>query len=149
MEFANGNLEPEALKKRASALLSSRDLPRNLLGLTLRDQVAFLEKVDQVCRNDFFFAFETFYMLFSKAYSTIDSKNASYITALGNLCSATVRLPASAILSEGLERRGIIAVASEGFTDMWSGDLGHARVVIKSFRTYSTLDLKEAKEVSI
>ena len=69
--------------------------------------------------------------------------------ALGNLCSAIQRLPTSAVLSTGLEKRGNIAVASGGFTDIWRGDLGDLRVGIKAFRIYPAQNLKEAKEVSI
>lgn len=71
------------------------------------------------------------------------------VTALGSLCSATQQLPTSAVLSTGLEKRGNIAVASGGFTDIWRGDLGNLRVAIKAFRIYPAQNLKEAKEVSI
>lgn len=86
---------------------------------------------------------------FSKAYPTLDSQNAKFITALGNLCSATLQLTASAILSEGLEKRGNIAVASGGLTDIWKGGLGRTQVAIKAFRIYPAQNLKEAKEVRI
>lgn len=59
-----------------------------------------------------------------------------------------MQLPASAILSEGLEKRGNIAVASGGLTDIWKGDLDKTRVAIKAFRRYrDSQDLREAKKV--
>lgn len=66
---------------------------------------------------------------------------------LGNMCSAIQRLPTSALLSTGLEKRGNIAVASGGFTDVWRGDLGELRVAIKVFRIYPAQNLRDAKEV--
>ena len=84
-----------------------------------------------------------------KAYPTLDSQNAKILSTLGNLCSATVLLPISAVLSTGLEKRGNIAVASGGLTDIWKGVLGDSRVAIKAFRIYPAQNLKEAKEVSI
>ena len=69
--------------------------------------------------------------------------------ALGNLCSAIRQLPTSAVLSTGLEKRGNIAVASGGFTDIWRGNLGDLRVAIKAFQIYPAQNLKEAKEVSM
>ena len=69
--------------------------------------------------------------------------------ALGDVCSAIQRLPTSAVLSTGLQKRDKIAVASGGFTDIWRGDLGDIRVAIKAFRIYPAQNLKEAKEVSL
>ena len=70
------------------------------------------------------------------------------MTALGNVCSTIERLPASAVLSTGLEKRGSVAVASGGFTDIWRGEYRGAQVAIKAFRIYPAQNLKEAKEVS-
>ena len=47
----------------------------------------------------------------------------------------------------GLEKRGTMAVASGGLTDIWRGQLNDARVAIKAFRIYPAQNLKEAKEV--
>ena len=71
------------------------------------------------------------------------------MTALGNLCSAIERLPTSAVLKAGLEKRDTIAVASGGFTDIWRGEHGGAQVAIKAFRIYPVQNLKETKEVTI
>jgi len=84
-----------------------------------------------------------------KAYPTIDSHNTKFITALGKLCGASGLLPTSAVLSAGLEKRGTIAVASGGFTDIWRGEYNGAQVAIKALHIYPALNLKEAKEVSI
>jgi hypothetical protein len=89
-----------------------------------------------------------FSFTFAKAYPTYDLQNAKYIIGLGNACSAALRLPSSAVLSTGLEKRGTMAVASGGFTDVWRGGLGDLRVAIKAFRIYPAQNLKEAKEVS-
>ena len=71
------------------------------------------------------------------------------MTVLGNVCSTVGRLPTSAVLSAGLERRGTIAAASGGFTDVWRGEFYSAQVAFKAFRPYPTQNLEEAKEVSI
>ena len=65
------------------------------------------------------------------------------------MCGTIERLPASAVLSAGLEKRGNIVVASGGFTDIWRGEYHGAQVAIKAFRIYPAQSLKEAKEVSI
>jgi len=85
----------------------------------------------------------------AKAYPTIHSSDAKSVIALGEICSATERLPTSALLSTGLEKRGNIAVASGGFTDIWRGEYYAMQVAIKAFRIYPAQNLKEAKEVSI
>lgn len=64
------------------------------------------------------------------------------------MASTTERLPASIVLSAGLEKRGEIAVATGGFTDIWRGEYRGKQVSIKALRIYSPLDLKEAKDVS-
>ena len=84
----------------------------------------------------------------TKAFPAFDLENAKHITALGNLCSATQQLPTSAVLTERLEKRGTMVAASGGLMDTWLGDLGDARVVIKTPRIYSVQGLTEAKEVS-
>ncbi|KAF9789416.1 kinase-like domain-containing protein [Thelephora terrestris] len=128
LELANGDLSPEALTQKAVILLTTKDLPQSILGLTPDDQEKFVDKVDQ-------------------AFRPLDLNNLKYVDALGNVCSAIQRLPTSAVLSKGLEKRGNIAVASGGFTDIWRGDLGGDRVAIKAFRIYPAQNLKEAKDV--
>ena len=71
------------------------------------------------------------------------------VTALGNVCSAIERLPTSAVLSDGLNRQGDIAVASGGSTDIWQGDHRGEQVAIKAFRIHPAQKLREAKEVRI
>ena len=53
------------------------------------------------------------------------------------------------MLSTGLEKRGEIAVASGGFTDIWRGKYRAKQVAIKAFRIYPAQNLKGAKEASI
>lgn len=88
------------------------------------------------------------FIISSKAYPTLDLQNVKHIIALGKVCSAIRRLPASAVLAEGLEKHGPMAVASGGLTDVWRGGLGDVRVAIKAFRIYPAHNLKQAKEVS-
>ena len=85
----------------------------------------------------------------AKAYPNIDSRNVQFIIALGNMCSATTRLPTSAVLSAGLERRGNIPEDSGGTTDIWRGEYGGTQVAIKAFRIHPSQRRKEAKEVRI
>ncbi|KAF9647758.1 kinase-like protein [Thelephora ganbajun] len=127
-EFANSNLTPETSRQRAALLLNGKDLARNVRGLTPEDQTRFVDKVDQT-------------------YSTVNLQNTRFIAALGNLCSAIERLPTSAVLSTGLEKRSNIAVASGGFTDIWQGDTRDRSVAIRALRMYPASNLKEAKKI--
>ena len=65
------------------------------------------------------------------------------------MCSVTLQLPTSAVLSAGLEKRGNIALASGGLTDVWRGEYRGGQVAIKAFRIYPAQNLKEGKEVRI
>ena len=47
-EFANNDLSPDALRQRASILLSSKDLVRNAMGLTPEERARLIDKFDQV-----------------------------------------------------------------------------------------------------
>ena len=47
-EILNVDLPPEALRLRVAIVLTSKDLLRNILGLTPQDQTKFLDKADQV-----------------------------------------------------------------------------------------------------
>ena len=148
-EYANSNLTFELSKHRAAVLLNSKELSRNILGLTPEDQTRFIDKADQVRQGVSFLPRNCCSITSTKAYPTVDSHNAKFVTALGNVCGATDRLPTSAVLTAGLEKRGTIAVASGGFTDIWRGDLHGAPVAIKAFRIYPAQNLKDAKEVRI
>jgi hypothetical protein len=106
-EFANSSLSPEQLSERAAPLLNSRELLQDVQRLTPEVRTKFVDKVDQVCRHGRSFSLGIFPSLISaKAYPTVGPQNAKFITVLGNVCSATVQLPTSAILSEGLEKLG-------------------------------------------
>jgi len=89
------------------------------------------------------------FLIPAKAYPTVNPQNAKFVTALGNVCSATERLPISALLSDELERCSSIAVASGGLTDVWRGQYNSASVALKAFRIYDAQKLKEAKEVRL
>ena len=143
-EFANSNLTLEQLRQRAAVLLNNRELLQNVPGLAPEEQTKFLDRVDQVCRSCLPKSQLT---TLAKVYPTIDSHNIEFVTALGNVCSATRRLPTSAVVSTGLVKRG--TVGSGGFTDVWRGYYNGDHVAIKAFRIYPAQNLKEAKEVSI
>lgn len=49
-EFANGDSSPEQLRQRAALLLDSKELLRDVQGLTPKDQTKFVDKIDQVRR---------------------------------------------------------------------------------------------------
>ena len=69
-EFANSNLEPELLRQRAITLLTvaSKELLRDVRGLTPEDQAKFLDRVDQVCRGDPLFSLEILISSFLRRY---------------------------------------------------------------------------------
>jgi len=150
-EFANSTLTTEQSRQRVASLLNSKDLLRNFRALTPEDQTKFIEKVDKVRRRCLLILLSQYppTIISAKAYPTIRSSDARFIIALGEVCSATERLPTSALLSTGLEKRGNIAVASGGFTDIWRGEYCSTQVAIKAFRIYPAHNLKQAKQVSI
>ena len=59
-EFTNTNFTPRLLTQRATQLLNSKQLLRNVLGLALENQAKFVEKVDEVGRDGPFFSLESF-----------------------------------------------------------------------------------------
>ena len=69
------------------------------------------------------------------------------MAALGDISSDTGLLPNSVGLLQGLEKRGEIAVASGGTTDIWRGVLAGGRVSLKAFRIFPPQDLQEAKKI--
>ena len=75
------------------------------------------------------------------------AKDPRLVAALGEISSDTGLLPNSVGLLRGLEKRGEIAVASGGTTDIWRGALGDEPVAFKAFRIYPPQDLQEAKKI--
>jgi hypothetical protein len=51
-ELANSNSSPEQLMQQAAPLLNSKELLRDVQGLTPKDQTKFVDKIDQVRRLD-------------------------------------------------------------------------------------------------
>lgn len=140
-EFANSRLSPAQLRKLAAPLLRSKELLRDVQKLTPEDQMNFVNKVDQVCRYALFPSpWNLPSVVSGKVYPTVGPQTAKYISALGNVCSITVQLPTSAILSTGLKKRGEDAVASGGLADMWRGKYRSREVAIKAFRVYKQSD---------
>ena len=82
-----------------------------------------------------------------EAYPTVDSRNAKFASASGSVCSVIERLPTSALLSAGLEKRGNLAEDSRGDTDIWRGEHGGVHVVIKALCIHLARDSGEAKKV--
>lgn len=74
-------------------------------------------------------------------------RNVASRRAFCTICSVTARLPRAMVLSDGVKKRGDIAVASGGFTDVWRGLYNSKDVALKAFRTYPIQDLKDAKKV--
>ena len=148
-EFLNSNATPKRLRQRAAALLSGKELLRNVRGLTPEDQSRFVDKLDQVCRNGSFFFIKIPFIISTKAYPTISPRDAKFVTALGNVCSATERLPTSAVLSTGLKKVDDIPIESGGMGDIWQGQDLRGLVAIKALRIHPAQNLKSAKEVRI
>ena len=76
-----------------------------------------------------------------------DTQTTTFLRALGSICSATIQLPHTAILSDGLDIYGDIAMGSGGFTDTWRGLYQGKTVALKAFRTFPVQDLREAEKV--
>lgn len=111
---------------RVSIFPAGRDLAQHVSELTPEKQMELVDAIDQMDH-------------------TLDSQNAESIATLGDICCAIERLPTAAVLS-GLKKHGNIPVASGGFTDIWQGELGDARVAVKAFRLHAQ-NLKEAKKI--
>jgi len=52
-EFASSNSTPEQSRQRAPVFLNSKELLRNIQGLTPDDRTKFVDKIDQVARTSF------------------------------------------------------------------------------------------------
>ena len=75
------------------------------------------------------------------------AKDTKLVAALGKISSDTGLLPNSVGSLQGLEKRGEIAVATGGTTDIWRGTLNNKRVALKAFRIYPLQDLQGAKKI--
>ena len=75
------------------------------------------------------------------------TKYTKFVATLGEISSDTGLLPKSAGSLQGLEKRGEIAVATGGTTDIWTGTLNNNRVAFKAFRIYPPQDLQKAKKI--
>ena len=75
-------------------------------------------------------------------------EDTKFVATLGDIYSNTSLLPNSTGSLQGLEKRGEIAVASGGTTDIWRGTWNNQRqVAFKAFRIYPRQDLHEAKKI--
>lgn len=149
VEFINGNLPLERLRTMVMLLpaLNNQELKRMVLGLTPEDQGRFVDRVDQVRRVAGSSPPNIFLITPTKVLPTVDAESVEHVAALGVVCSAIGRLPSSAVLSEGLEKRGNTPSASTGLMDVWRGEYGHRQVSITAFRNCPAQDLEEAKKV--
>ena len=82
-----------------------------------------------------------------QAAPTVLVKDAKFVTTLGDISSDITLLPKSTGSLQGLKKRGEIAVASGGTTDIWRGTWNNQQVALKAFRIYPPQDLQEAKKI--
>jgi serine/threonine protein kinase len=82
-----------------------------------------------------------------QAAPKILAKDTTFVATLGDISSDILRLPNSVGSLQGLEKRGQIAVASGGTTDIWRGTWNGQQVAFKTFRIYPPQDLQEAKKI--
>ena len=75
------------------------------------------------------------------------AQDTKLVATLGAISSDTGLLPTSVGSLLGLEKRGEIAVASGGTTDIWRGIWNDKQVAFKAFRIYPPQDLQEAKKI--
>ncbi|KAF9650537.1 hypothetical protein BDM02DRAFT_3259721 [Thelephora ganbajun] len=98
-------------------------------GLETREQARFLLIVDQ-------------------ATPTVLVKDTKFVAVLGDISSDILLLPTSTGLLQGLEKRGEVAVASEGGADLWPGtwndeqlalvyEWGHKRNIMQYLKLHS------------
>lgn len=90
-----------------------------------------------------------FHIVFIKVYLTVNDRDKKFLISFGDFCSATKRLPASVVLSEGLVKCDSVPRDSGGLTDIWRGKYQGTRVAIKVFRACPVQNLEEAKKVCI
>lgn len=128
--------------------------------LTAGDQAKLLEIIDQVsaCRHDPPLrgrlspsVTSTLIPLNLKnheqAAPTVLVRDTKFVTALGNISSDLLLVPSSTGALRGLQKRGGIAIASGGTTDIWRGSWNNQQVALKAFRVYRVQDLREAKRI--
>ena len=143
--FVNSNLPPEQLRIAAVSLLKCKELPQMLSGLPPEDRVRFLDRVDQV--RGCFSPSASSFITPTQVLPTVHPENAKLVASLGTTCSAIRRLPTSAVISAGLETRGISPITPIGRTQIWRGVYGHRPVSIKVLPRYPTRSLEEVEEV--
>ena len=80
---------------------------------------------------------------------TLDLRSIRRLELLGEVCCATGQLPTLISISSGLRKRGALAVAAGGLTDMWEGEHNRERVAAKTFRAYPIASMAEAKKVQL
>ena len=82
-----------------------------------------------------------------QAAPTVLVKDVKFVATLGDISSDILLLPNSTGSLQGLKKRGEIAVASGGTTDIWRGTWNGQQVALKAFRIYPPQDLQEAKKI--
>ena len=118
-ELINSRLSARRVRQRAGRLLASGDLLQVVQALTPEEQGRFVDRVDQVRRLGCLSIISANVPLFTgKAYPTVETRNAALLTALGEVCSAIGKLPASTTVSVGLRKTGNGAIASGGLRDV-------------------------------
>ena len=70
LEFVNSDLAPELSRQRAVPLLKSKNLLRDVRGLTLEGRARFVDKVDEVGRSGLIFSlFKSYFHRFCEGIS--------------------------------------------------------------------------------
>ena len=92
--FTNSHLPVGRVRQQAGHLLASGDLLQVIQALTPEEQGIFMGRVDQVRRLGCLSIISSNTPLFTKP--TAETQNAALLTALGEACSATHKLSASA-----------------------------------------------------
>ena len=93
--FIDSHLPVGRVRQQAGCLLASGDL-RVIQALTPGEQGRFTGRVDQVRRLGCLSIISVNMPSFTKAYPTTETQNAALLTALGEVCCAIHKLPASA-----------------------------------------------------
>ena len=150
-DVINRPLGSERTQQELRDFASSKDYVKIALGLEREDATKLLNVLDQVrysgpprCprsldndRDDQSIGYVDWR----------DTQTTTFLRALGSICSATIQLPYTAILPDGLDICGDIAMGSGGFTDTWRGVHQGKPVALKAFRTFPVQDLREAEKV--
>jgi hypothetical protein len=152
--LVNSFLHPTPLigpRQEAEQFLSCQDLSQVVEEMGPEDRRNLVDKLNQVCHPGSQSSLVSFPHVFPKIYETGDVKDVhiQFLALFGSFCSAFKHLPASVLLSAGLEKCGDVAVAPGGLTSLWGGRYNGIRVAIKAFHKCSPQNLQREMDVGI